>query len=275
MGLFQSNTTSSVGIFLFAMVGYLALMIQMPCTEAVLECAANERYVSKTYKGVWQLTQCEDSCPREIQSLYMMKCNWWDPRTGDTRDEYSTCEGCCGESSSSTPPPAITRDQCQAGERSKTYSLPASRPWNCGLCEDKCKAECGPTQEELTREMCALIYAGEAGPNSYKCRCCCKNKPPTPSPPPPPPPCTPPPPCAPSENTCDNAKDLYLAFQLPSTGDCDLCLSNCEKSCSKLGRSMPEEWCIRQPSAVFCRCCCTGNPSSTTANAKLSSIITE
>ncbi|MCL7024687.1 hypothetical protein MKW94_021083 [Papaver nudicaule] len=148
MGLLQSNTTSCVGLFLFAMVGCLALMIQMPITEAVLECAANERYVSKTYKGVWQLTQCEDSCPSEIQSLCQkdnnrvvskMKCNWWDPRTGDTRDEYATCEGCCGESSSSTPPPAITKDQCQAGERSKTYSLPASRPWNCGLCEDKCK----------------------------------------------------------------------------------------------------------------------------------------
>ncbi|MCL7048794.1 hypothetical protein MKW94_023726 [Papaver nudicaule] len=160
----------------------------MPRAEAVLQCAANERYVSKTYKGVWQLTQCEDSCPSEIQSLCQkdnnrvvskMKCNWWDPRTGDTRDEYATCEGCCGESSSS-PPPAITKDQCQSGERSKTYSLPASRPWNCGLCEDKCKAECGTMEEELTREMCALMYVGEPGDNTYKCRCCCKTKPPPP-----------------------------------------------------------------------------------------------
>ncbi|KAI3864799.1 hypothetical protein MKX03_035011, partial [Papaver bracteatum] len=52
MGWFQSNSPW-VGLFLFASVGCLALLIQMPaCTEAVLPCAPNERYVSKIYKGV-------------------------------------------------------------------------------------------------------------------------------------------------------------------------------------------------------------------------------
>ncbi|KAI3961783.1 hypothetical protein MKW92_037630 [Papaver armeniacum] len=187
MGLFQSNFTC-IGFFLFAVFGCLALLIKMPCTEAVLQCAPNERYVSKEFKGVWQLTECDLSCPNEIQTqcqndnnrvVSKMRCNWWDPRTGDTRDEYATCEGCCGESLP-TPPPPVTKE-CQAGEVSKTFALPASRPWNCGLCEDKCKAECASTEE--LREMCVLNYVGESGDNTYTCRCCCK------APPPPPPPC--------------------------------------------------------------------------------------
>ncbi|KAI3957619.1 hypothetical protein MKW92_027783 [Papaver armeniacum] len=212
MGLFQSNSSSHVvGLFLF---GCLAFLIQMSCTEAALQCAPEERYVSRTFKGVWQLTQCDDSCPKEIQTqcqsqnnraVSKLRCNWWDPRTGDTRDEFATCEGCCG-ASLPTPPPPVTKE-CQAGERNKTYTLPASRPWNCSLCEEKCKAECG-SEVEL-REMCVLNYVGELGGNTYTCRCCCKTKPPSPPPPPPPPSSPSCPSCPPPENTCD-IKDMYF-----------------------------------------------------------------
>lgn len=177
--------------------------VEMPaCTEAVLQCGPNERYVSKIYKGVWQLTQCDDSCPNEIQTqcqndnnraVSKMRCNWWDPRGTTTAEEYATCEGCCGESLP-TPPPAVTKDTCQAGELSKTFTLPASRPWNCGLCEDKCKAECG-SDEEVLREMCVLNYVGEAGGNTYTCRCCCK--------PPPPPSC----------QCCNSNVDIQISIQ--------------------------------------------------------------
>ncbi|XP_026439226.1 gamete and mating-type specific protein A-like [Papaver somniferum] len=276
MGLYQSNFSCVGRLFLLGIVGCLALMIQMPCAEAVLQCASGERYVTKTYKGNWQLVRCEDSCPNEIRTqcqndnnrvVSKIKCNWWDPRTGSVFDEYATCEGCCGKSLP-TPPPALTKE-CQAGERSKIYTIPAFRPWNCTICEDKCKAECGSTEE--LRETCVLNYVNEASDHSYTCRCCCKSEPaspppPPPSPPPPspsPPPPSPPPPsplpcpsCPPPDNTCDT-KDMYVAFYLSGTDDCNLCADYCKRKCSKLDSALASECCMIGSSSVQCKCCCT------------------
>ncbi|KAI3855713.1 hypothetical protein MKW92_021279 [Papaver armeniacum] len=186
-----------------------------------------------------------NQCPGDIQTrcnaqgrtVSKIECNWWDDSSRLQRT--TVCVGCCG----APLPPPIT-DRCLAGDADLSFLAPASRPWDCGKCRYGCQNKCEGRGETVSKEMC--VFAGD----NFDCSCCCRPLPPPPTPPPTP--------CPPSENTCD-AEDMYLAFQLPSTSDCDLCLRDCKTKCAKLGSSVATECCIRKSSSVFCKCCCKDN----------------